>query len=120
REVSRNRSVGSLEEEEFVVSMQDSWMDTRRIGREEGRDEGRTEGCAEEAARNLGGRAGGQTRVIPPSTTISSPVMKVASSARKRTAFATSSGVPKRLSGMRSMSPSAKPFTASAGIPSLP
>jgi hypothetical protein len=37
------------EEEEFVVSMQGSWTDARRIGRNEGRDEGR----AEEAARNL-------------------------------------------------------------------
>jgi hypothetical protein len=41
------------EEEEFVVSMQGSWTDARRLGRAEGRDEGRTEGRAEEAARNL-------------------------------------------------------------------
>ncbi len=39
----------SPEEMEFVVTMQGSWTDARRIGR----DEGRTEGRAEEAARNL-------------------------------------------------------------------
>src|SRR5262249_17526595 len=35
------------EEEEFVVSMQGTWKDARRIGR----DEGRTEGRVEEAVR---------------------------------------------------------------------
>jgi hypothetical protein len=34
------------EEEEFIVSMQGTWKDARKLGRDEGRDEGRTEARA--------------------------------------------------------------------------
>ena len=41
------------EEEEFVVSMQGSWTDARRIGRDEGRDEGRAEARARDVLTAL-------------------------------------------------------------------
>ena len=44
------------EEERFVVSMQGTWKDARRIGRDEGRDEGRAEGEARALLTVLRGR----------------------------------------------------------------
>ena len=39
------------EEEEFVMGMQGTWKEARKLGRDEGRTKGRDEGRTEEAAR---------------------------------------------------------------------
>jgi len=62
-----------------------------------------------------------QMRVMPPSSTISSPVMYDESlDARNSVALATSSAEPKRPSGIRAMSPWVMPSSVSAEKPSLP
>ena len=52
-----SKSSPTQEEEEFIVSMQGTWADARKLGRDEGRDaglkEGRDAGLKEEAARSL-------------------------------------------------------------------
>jgi hypothetical protein len=53
RDVIAKRPGQSPEEEEFVVSMQGTWKDARKLGRDEGRAEGRDEGRAEGEARAL-------------------------------------------------------------------
>ena len=46
----------SPEEEEFIVSMQGTWKDARKLGRDEGRAEGRAEGEARALLTVLRGR----------------------------------------------------------------
>lgn len=46
-----NKPIRTPEEEEFIVSMQNTWEKARELARNEGRAEGRNEGRAEEAAR---------------------------------------------------------------------